>query len=112
LQSYNNPGEDLSSAANIVVQWHFNDPGPATAIDNTQGDSGRDLIPYNGENTTFANCGRERSAAAGEEVEAKYNRYFEVMFASIPENWFSGDPSSGDRPRSAEVVLQTLSESR
>lgn len=50
--------------------------------------------------------------ASGEEIEVKYNRYFEVMFTSIPEEWFSGDPSSGDRSRSAEVILQTLSESR
>ena len=112
LDSYNNPNEDLSGATNIVAQWYFNDTGPATAIDNTQGDSGRDLLPYNGGNTTFANCGREESVAAGEEVEVKYNRYFEVMFASIPEDWYNGDPSSGDRPRSSEIVLQTLSESR
>jgi len=50
--------------------------------------------------------------ASGDEIEVKYNRYFEVMFASIPEEWFAGDPSSGDRSRSAEVVLQTLSESK
>ena len=56
--------------------------------------------------------GREKSVSAGEEVEVKYSRYFEVMFGSIPEDWFGGEPSSGDRPRSAEIILQTLSESR
>lgn len=48
----------------------------------------------------------------GDEVEVKYNRYFEVMFASIPEEWFSGDPSSKNRSRSSDIILQTLSESR
>ena len=50
--------------------------------------------------------------ASGDEIEVKYNRYFEVMFASIPEEWFSGDLSSGDGSRSATIVLQTLSESK
>jgi len=112
MSSYNSPDQDLSGEPNIVAQWHFGDAGSATAIDNTQGDSGRDLIPYNGGDTIFANCGREKWVDTGAEVGVKYNRYFEVMFASIPEEWFSGDPSSGDRSRSAEIVLQTLSESR
>jgi len=50
--------------------------------------------------------------ASNDNIEVKYNRYFEVMFASIPEEWFSGDPLSGDPSRSAEVALQTLSESK
>jgi hypothetical protein len=49
---------------------------------------------------------------SGDEIEVKYERYFEVMFASIPEEWFNGDPSNEDRSRSAEIVLQTLSESK
>lgn len=49
---------------------------------------------------------------SGDEIEVKYNRYFEVMFGSIPEEWFDRDPGAGDRERGAEVVLQTLSESK
>jgi hypothetical protein len=50
--------------------------------------------------------------ASGDEIEVKYDHYFEVMFDSIPEEWFNGNPSNGDPSRSAEVVLQTLSESK
>ncbi len=112
LASATNLNEDCSSAGNIIGQWMFNDAANASYIDNTQGDAGRDLIPYNGGDTTFGNCGREAWVDVDAEVEIKYNRYFEVMFASIPEEWFSGDPSSGDRSRSAEIVLETLSESK
>lgn len=50
--------------------------------------------------------------SSGDEIEVKYNRCFEVMFASIPEEWLNGDKSDEDRARSAELALQTLSESR
>ena len=49
--------------------------------------------------------------ASGDDIEVKYNRYFEVMFASIPEEWLGGEPLGEDRSRSVEIVLQTLSES-
>jgi hypothetical protein len=50
--------------------------------------------------------------SSGDEIQVKYRRYFEVMFASIPEDWLNGDPSYGEASRSAEIVLETLSESR
>jgi hypothetical protein len=50
--------------------------------------------------------------ASGDDIEVKYNRYFEVMFASIPEEWLGGEPYGEDRSRSVEIVLQTLSESK
>jgi len=47
----------------------------------------------------------------GDVIEVKYNRYFEVTFSSIPEEWLSGDPES-NRIRKVEIVLHTLSESK
>jgi len=44
---------DLSGEGNIIGQWMFNDAAAAAFIDNTQGDAGRDLIPYDGGNVTF-----------------------------------------------------------
>jgi hypothetical protein len=43
----------------------FNESSAATAIDNTQGDAGRDLIPYDGGDVTFGNCGRAVGGDAG-----------------------------------------------
>jgi hypothetical protein len=47
----------------------------------------------------------------GDVVEVKYNRYFEVTFSSIPEEWLSGDPE-GDRTRRVEITLHTLAQSK
>lgn len=47
---------------------------------------------------------------SGDKIEVKYNRYFEVMFSSIPEEWCNRDTDS--RERRIEVALETLSESR
>lgn len=47
----------------------------------------------------------------GDVIEVKYNRYFEVTFSSIPEEWLSGDPES-NRIRRVEIVLHTLAESK
>ncbi len=47
---------------------------------------------------------------SGDVIEVKYNRYFEVMFSSIPEEWLSGDPEN-DRARKVEITLHTLSQS-
>ena len=71
LASYNTPCEDLSDAGNIIAQWHFDDAGSATAIDNSQGDAGRDLKPYDGGDTTYTLCGRELpdTADPGDEIE-------------------------------------------
>lgn len=52
------PDEDLSGAGNIIGQWLFDEAAVATFIDNKQADPGRDLIPYDGGNETFGNCGR------------------------------------------------------
>ncbi len=51
--------EDNSAAGNIIGQWMFDESGSAAAIDNTQGDAGRDLTPFDGGDVTFANCGRD-----------------------------------------------------
>jgi len=58
LSSYQDPQIDLSAAGNIIGSWVFGEAAAATAIDNEQGDAGRDLKPYNGGDTTFGNCGR------------------------------------------------------
>lgn len=101
--------QDLSGAGNIIAQWMFDEAGAASAIDNTETDAGRDLIPYDGGDVTFANCGRYTVGESGDEFEVTHNRYFEVMFADLPEEWLSGDPASGDRKRSAEIILETVS---
>ncbi len=41
----------------------------------------------------------------GDKIEVKYNRYFEVTFTTIPEEWLYGD----GEVRRVEIVLQTLS---
>jgi len=67
-------------------------------------------------NTHYTISNDRRSIAvtgqnSGDRIEVKYNRYFEVVFASIPEEWLSGDPGSG-RTRAVGISLNTLSESR
>ena len=48
---------------------------------------------------------------SGDEIEIKYNRYFEVAFGSLPEEWLSGrDENNMDRE--IRIVLETISESR
>ncbi len=58
LASVNTPGIDLSGEGNIIAQWHFDEDGDAAAIDNTQGDAGRDLTPYDGGDVAFGAAGR------------------------------------------------------
>jgi len=62
LASATDPNEDLSGEGNIIGQWMFNEGAAANFIDNTQGDAGRDLIPYDGGDVTFENCGRTQEA--------------------------------------------------
>lgn len=50
--------------------------------------------------------------ASGDEIEVSFDRYFEVMFANIPEEWLPGDPASGNRKRAAEIILETVSETK
>jgi hypothetical protein len=58
LASANTPGIDLSGEGNIIGQWHFNEDGSASIIDNAQGDAGRDLTPKDSGDVTFAVAGR------------------------------------------------------
>ena len=58
LASAEDPDIDLSGEDNIIGQWMFNDSADADYIDNTQSDAGRDLIPYDGGDVTFGECGR------------------------------------------------------
>jgi len=45
---------DHSGEGNIIGAWMFDEAAAAAAIDNTQGDAGRDLIPYDGGDVTFS----------------------------------------------------------
>lgn len=49
---------------------------------------------------------------SGDIIEVKFDRHFEVMFASIPGEWFNRDTDSPTLERKAEITLETLSESR
>ncbi len=109
LASAQGPEEDLSSAGNIIAQWHFNDAASAATIDNSQGDAGRDLIPYDSGDVIFSALrGLPGTVAAGEEVEVKYDRLFEGRIAEMIERWQGGNPE-GDRNRELELKFQTLS---
>ena len=104
-----NPLNNSAGGTN-TSSWYFTDTASATSISDDTGSNNLTLV--GGDTTNYGTHSRAESITAGHEIEVKYERYFEVMFAGIPEEWFSGNPSSGDRSRSAEVVLQTLSESR
>jgi len=108
LASYNEPAEDLSGAGNIIAQWHLDEPGAATAMDNTQGDAGRDLIPFDGGNETFANCGREVSSFAnGDVVEVEYDQYYRVSSLSFSERrHHTGEANAATPTRSASLKLR------
>jgi hypothetical protein len=101
---------DSSTGGTSTSSWYFTDAASATSINDNTGSN--DLNFVGGDTTSYSKHSRTELTSAGDEIEVKYNRYFEVMFASLPEDWFSGAPSNEDRPRSAEVILQTLSESR
>ena len=47
----------------------------------------------------------------GDQIEVTYNRYFEVVIATLPEQWLSGSPS-GDRERATELVLETVTRTK
>ena len=89
--------------------WSFADSATATSIKDNTGSN--DLTMVGGDTTNYGKHSRFESVSTGDKVAVKYNRYFEVMFASIPEEWFSGYSSSENRSRKSEVVLQTLSAS-
>jgi hypothetical protein len=44
---------------------------------------------------------------SGDEIEVKYNRYWEIACESLPEKWLNGDPSS-DRYRDVVLNLRTI----
>jgi len=89
--------------------WSFADSATATSIKDNTGSN--DLTMIGGDTTNYGKHSRFESVSTGDKAAVKYNRYFEVMFASIPEEWFSGYSSSENRSRKSEVVLQTLSAS-
>lgn len=109
LTSAQRPEINLSAEGNIIGQWHFTEDGDATVIDNTQGDAGRDLIPYDGGDVTYANCGRglPGTATPGDVIEVKYGRSFEGRILSLKERWHSGSPGS-DRIRELVMLFETL----
>ncbi len=95
--SYNNINEDLSSADNIIATWDFDDNAAATAIDNTQGDAGRDLIPYDGGDVAFGACGRTISASIKDIIRVKYNQYYNVAIEQLAEPTIYGGDVSDPR---------------
>ena len=113
LASYNTRGLDLSGAGNIIGFWDFNDDGSATAIDNKQGDSGRDLTPYSGGgDVTYANCGRttailSTALTAGDIVRVKYNQHYNVAVEQLAEPTIYGGDVTDPRGVGA-VRLVTL----
>ena len=78
-EAYVSPKRFLSSQPNIVAYWDFDDPASATAIRNGQGDSGRDLTPYDGGDVSFGECGR--AVASIWSVDLKPIRGY-----NVPEN--------------------------
>ncbi len=58
LASATDPLEDLSGAGNIIGQWMLTEDETVAFIDNTQGDAGRDLIPYDSGDVLYGACGR------------------------------------------------------
>lgn len=97
LASATDPDEDLSGAGNIIAQWLFDEASDAAAIDNTQGDAGRDLIPYDGGDVTFGECGRTTTLIYarlnpagtrpfqwmwGQEVDTKYEAVVTIVEVS------------------------------
>jgi len=101
LASSNDPTEDLSGAGNIIGQWHFNDAGAATAIDNSQGDAGRDLKPFDGGDTTFALCGRSLHGVTQDHVDRDYHKLNQADEPGDPADdyavfWLSSGVGYGD----------------
>jgi hypothetical protein len=47
----------------------------------------------------------------GDIIEVVYNRYFEVLFSEIPEEWMGGDQAT-EITRKITITLKTLSESK
>jgi len=105
--SYADRDQDLSVASDIIAQWFFDEGSTATAIVNTQGDSGRNLTPYDGGDVAFANL-RNGTADDGEQVEVKYNRLFEGRIREMIERWHPGSPES-DRNRELALKFESLS---
>lgn len=107
LASYNSPEIDLSGEGNIIAQWHFDEAGAATAIDNTQGDAGRDLKPYDGGDETYANCGREIAFVDGDEAEVKYNQYYRVSSLAFSERrHHTGEANAATPTRAGSLRLR------
>jgi hypothetical protein len=99
LASADAPKIDLSAEGNIIAQWHFDEDDAATAIDNTQGDAGRDLTPYDGGDVNFGNCGRERGT-----IHARLS-----PAGSRPFQWMEGQ--TADTLHEAVVTIVEVSSS-
>jgi len=99
---------DLSGEGNLIAQWLFDDAAAAAAIDNKQGDAGRDLVPYDGGDVIFDEL-RSTSGITvpGDEIEVKYNRQFEGDIVDLIERWHPGDPESS-RVRELDMNFRTL----
>lgn len=116
LYQYNNPFDYSANSGPMTSYWLFTDDASATNADTdgmiTDGSGlGNHLDAFGGDTANYGTHSRAIPISSGNEIEVKYNRYFEVMFASIPEEWFSGYSSNENRLRSVEVVIQTLSAS-
>jgi hypothetical protein len=108
LAQANTPYGSSVSGTN-TSSWSFSDEDTVTLI--SDGTGSNDLSMFGGDTTNYGLHSRVELVPTGDTMAVKYNRYFEVMFASIPEEWLSGYSPNGNRSRSTEVVLQTLSAS-
>ena len=99
LASAADPDEDLSGEGNIIGQWMFDEASDAAAIDNTQGDAGRDLIPYDGGDVTFGECGRTTTL-----IHARIN-----PAGTRPFQWMWGQ--EGDTLHEAVLTIVEVSSS-
>ncbi|MDQ1327771.1 MAG: hypothetical protein QG641_1054 [Candidatus Poribacteria bacterium] len=102
--------EDLDSIIRLSHKAILDDNGDVIYVNNLSKGTTLSL------NTDYTIAIDKRSITiigqdSGDIIEVKYNRYFEVMFSSIPEEWLSGDPES-NRTRRVEIALHTLSESK
>ncbi len=102
--------EDLDSVINLSHKAILDESGDVIYVKNITKGSVLSL------NIDYTISVDRRSIAVinqdpGDIIEVKYNRYFEVTFTSIPEEWLSGD-LEGERTRRVEITLRTLSESK
>ncbi len=78
------------SDANLIGQWLFSEGPSASFIDNTQGDAGRDLIPNDGGDTTFGNCGRDASTVIHSRISPAGQKPIQMDFDTGHQNRYAG----------------------